>query len=108
MEDRAWRLSLFDNKLEKIEEIDPLTGDLVRDLSLVKVYANSHYITPKPTIEQAIINIRKELEITIKKHKVLSGKYSKRVGGGSPGFLPDKKSRVVFNSSTRTCCFNHF
>ena len=69
LEDRAWRLSLFDNKLEKIEEIDPLTGDLVRDLSLVKVYANSHYITPKPTIEQAIINIRKELEITIKKHK---------------------------------------
>ena len=69
LEDRAWRLSLFGNKLEKIEEIDPLTGDLVRDLSLVKVYANSHYITPKPTIEQAIINIRKELEITIKKHK---------------------------------------
>ena len=69
LEDRAWRLSLFGNKLEKIEEIDPLTGDLVRDLSLVKVYANSHYITPKPTIEQAIINIRKELEITIKKYK---------------------------------------
>merc|ERR1711969_123889 len=69
LEDRAWRLSLFGNKIEKIEEIDPLTGDLVRDLSLVKVYANSHYITPKPTIEQAIINIRKELEITIKKHK---------------------------------------
>ena len=69
LEDRAWRLSLFDNKLEKIEEIDPLTGNLVRDLSLVKVYANSHYITPKPTIEQAIINIRKELEITIKKYK---------------------------------------
>ena len=69
LEDRAWRLSLFGNKLEKIEESDPLTGDLVRDLSLVKVYANSHYIAPKPTIEQAIINIRKELEITIKKHK---------------------------------------
>ena len=69
LEDRAWRLSLFGNKLEKIEEIDPLTGNLVRDLSLVKVYANSHYITPKPTIEQAIINIRKELEITIKKYK---------------------------------------
>jgi excinuclease ABC subunit B len=69
LEDRAWRLSLFGNKLEKIEEFDPLTGDLVRNLNLVKVYANSHYITPKPTIEQAIINIRKELEITIKKHK---------------------------------------
>ncbi len=69
LEDRAWRLSLFGDKLEKIEEFDPLTGDQVRELSLVKVYANSHYITPKPTIEQAVINIRKELEITLKRHK---------------------------------------
>jgi len=69
LEDRAWRLSLFGDKLEQIEEFDPLTGDKVRDLSLVKVYANSHYITPKPTIEQAIINIKKELDITLKKHK---------------------------------------
>ncbi len=69
LEDRAWRLSLFGNKLEQIEEFDPLTGDKVRDLSLVKVYANSHYITPKPTVEQAIINIKKELEITLKKHR---------------------------------------
>ena len=69
LEDRAWRLSLFGDKLEKIEEFDPLTGDQVRELSLIKVYANSHYITPKPTVEQAIINIRKELEITLKKHR---------------------------------------
>ncbi len=69
LEDRAWRLSLFGDKLEKIEEFDPLTGDQVRELSLVKVYANSHYITPKPTVEQAVINIKKELEITLKKHK---------------------------------------
>ena len=69
LEDRAWRLSLFGDKLEQIEEFDPLTGDQIRDLSLVKVYANSHYITPKPTIEQAVINIKKELEITLKKHK---------------------------------------
>ena len=69
LEDRAWRLSLFGDKLEKIEEFDPLTGDQVRELNLIKVYANSHYITPKPTIEQAVINIRKELEITLKKHK---------------------------------------
>ena len=70
LEDRAWRLSLFGDKLEQIEEFDPLTGDKVRELSLVKVYANSHYITPKPTIEQAIINIKKELEITLKKHEL--------------------------------------
>ncbi len=69
LEDRAWRLSLFRDKLEKIEEFDPLTGDQIRELSLVKVYANSHYITPKPTVEQAIINIRKELELTLKKHR---------------------------------------
>ena len=69
LEDRAWRLSLFGDKLEKIEEFDPLTGDQVRELNLVKVYANSHYITPKPTIEQAVIKIRKELEATLKKHK---------------------------------------
>jgi len=69
LEDRAWRLSLFGDKLEKIEEFDPLTGDLIKDLNVIKVYANSHYITPKPTIEQAIIKIKKELEITLKKHR---------------------------------------
>ena len=70
LEDRAWRLSLFGDKLEKIEEFDPLTGDLIKDLNVIKVYANSHYITPKPTIEQAIIKIKKELEdYTVKKHK---------------------------------------
>ena len=69
LEDRAWRLSLFGDKLEKIEEFDPLTGDLIKDLNVIKVYANSHYITPKPTIEQAIIKIKKELEATVKKHK---------------------------------------
>ena len=69
LEDRAWRLSLFGDKLEQIEEFDPLTGDQIRDLRLVTVYANSHYITPKPTIEQAVINIKKELEITLKKHR---------------------------------------
>ena len=56
-------------KLENIEEFDPLTGDQVKNLDLIKIYANSHYITPKPTIEQAIIKIRKELEITLKKLK---------------------------------------
>ncbi len=69
LEDRAWRLCLFGDKLEQIEEFDPLTGDKVRELSLIKVYANSHYITPKPTIEQALINIKKELDVTLKKHR---------------------------------------
>ncbi len=69
LEDRAWRLSLFGDKLEKIEEFDPLTGDLIQNLDVIKVYANSHYITPKPTIEQAIIKIKRELEVTLKKFK---------------------------------------
>jgi len=69
LEDRAWRLSLFGDKLEKIEEFDPLTGDLIKDLDVIKIYANSHYITPKPTIEQAIIKIKRELEVTLKKFK---------------------------------------
>ena len=69
LEDRAWRLNLFGDKLEKIEEFDPLTGDLLKDLDVIKVYANSHYITPKPTIEQAVIKIKRELEVTLKKFK---------------------------------------
>ena len=59
-EDRAWRLSLFGDKIEKIEEFDPITGDLIKDLDVIKVYVNSHYSTPKPTIEQAIIKIKRE------------------------------------------------
>ena len=69
MEDRAWRLSLNGNKLEKIEEFDPLTGDKTNDFAVIKLYANSHYITPKPTIDQAIKEIKKELEITLEDHK---------------------------------------
>ncbi len=69
LEDRAWRLSLFGEKLENIVEFDPLTGDTIKPLNVIKIYANSHYITPKPTIEQAILKIRKELEITLKKFK---------------------------------------
>jgi len=69
LEDRAWRISLFGNKIENIAEFDPLTGSKTKDLNLVKLYANSHYITPRPTIEQAIKEIKKELEITLKKHK---------------------------------------
>jgi len=69
LEDRAWRLSLFGNKIESIVEFDPLTGSKTNNLNLIKLYANSHYITPRPTIEQAIKEIKKELEITLEKHK---------------------------------------
>ena len=69
LEDRAWRLSLNGNKLEKIEEFDPLTGVKTNDFAVIKLYANSHYITPKPTIDQAIKEIKKELEVTLEDHK---------------------------------------
>ena len=69
LEDRAWRLSFNFNKLEKIEEFDPLTGDKTNNYSIIKIYANSHYITPKPTMEQAIKQIKSELAETLKKHR---------------------------------------
>src|SRR5262249_20560781 len=60
-EDRAWRIQLFGDEIEKIEELDPLTGAKTDELSFVKVYANSHYVTPRPTLLQAIASIKVEL-----------------------------------------------
>ena len=60
-EDRAWRLSLFGDDVESIVEFDPLTGVKTRDLSNIRIYANSHYVTPRPTLQQAIVGIRSEL-----------------------------------------------
>ncbi len=62
LEDRAWRFSMFDDEIEKITEIDPLTGDKGDVLDAVKIYANSHYVTPKPTLQQAVENIKIELK----------------------------------------------
>ncbi|MEQ1647759.1 MAG: excinuclease ABC subunit UvrB [Hyphomicrobiaceae bacterium] len=61
LEDRAWRFSMFGDDLEAIIEFDPLTGQKTDELELVKVYANSHYVTPKPTLQQAIKAIKIEL-----------------------------------------------
>jgi excinuclease ABC subunit B len=62
LEDRAWRVSLFGDEVESITEFDPLTGAKSADLKFVKVYANSHYVTPKPTLAQAVKGIREELK----------------------------------------------
>ena len=62
LEDRAWRISMFGDEIEAITEFDPLTGHKSTDLELVKVYANSHYVTPKPTLQQAIKAIKTELK----------------------------------------------
>ena len=61
-EDRAWRISLFGDEIETITEFDPLTGKKTADLTSVKIYANSHHVTPRPTLNQAIIAIRAELK----------------------------------------------
>ena len=60
-EDRAWRVMLFGDEIEAIQEFDPLTGRKVADLNSVKVYANSHYVTPRPTLHQAVSRIKAEL-----------------------------------------------
>jgi len=62
LEDRAWRLSLFGDEVETIVEFDPLTGAKTDEFSIVKVYANSHYVTPKPTLKQAVRGIKEELK----------------------------------------------
>ncbi|WP_244597732.1 excinuclease ABC subunit UvrB [Roseitalea porphyridii] len=61
LEDRAWRISLFGDEIEAITEFDPLTGHKSDDLQSVKIYANSHYVTPRPTLNQAIRSIKAEL-----------------------------------------------
>jgi len=65
LEDRAWRLSFFGNELEAIIEFDPLTGEKTGNFEQIRVYANSHYVTPKPTMNQAVIGIKKELRIRL-------------------------------------------
>jgi excinuclease ABC subunit B len=61
-EDRAWRLSMFGDEIESIQEFDPLTGEKTGNLEAVRIYANSHYVTPKPTLTQAVKGIKEELK----------------------------------------------
>ena len=65
LEDRAWRLSLFGDEIEAIHEFDPLTGKKTADLTDITVYAASHYVTPRPTLKQAIDGIKAELKETL-------------------------------------------
>jgi excinuclease ABC subunit B len=65
LDDSAWRLSFFGEELESITEFDPLTGEKTDTFEKVRVYANSHYVTPKPTMNQAIVGIKKELRMRL-------------------------------------------
>jgi excinuclease ABC subunit B len=62
LEDAAWRITLFGDEIEAITEFDPLTGQKTGELKSVKIYANSHYVTPRPTLNQAIKSIKEELQ----------------------------------------------
>jgi excinuclease ABC subunit B len=61
-EDRSWRVNMFGDTIESIEEFDPLTGHKQDELEFIKVYANSHYVTPRPTLIQAMKSIKSELK----------------------------------------------
>ena len=65
LEDQAWRISMFGDEIESITEFDPLTGQKTGDLKSVKIYANSHYVTPRPTLNQAIKSIKEELKLRL-------------------------------------------
>ena len=60
-EDRAWRIVLFGDEVESLEEFDPLTGERTGTLKQIHIYANSHYVTPRPTLNQALVGIKEEL-----------------------------------------------
>ena len=62
LEDRAWRITLFGDEVESIAEFDPLTGEVAAKMTEASIYANSHYVTPKPTLNQAIRDIKQELK----------------------------------------------
>ena len=65
LQDRAWRFSFFGEELESIDEFDPLTGQKIAPIERVRIYANSHYVTPRPTLNQAIKGIREELGVRL-------------------------------------------
>ena len=62
MDDRAWRFSFFGDEIDGLSEFDPLTGEKFADLKSVRIFANSHYVTPGPTISQAIEQIKTDLK----------------------------------------------
>ena len=66
LEGRAWKISLWGDDVENISEFDPLTGEKIRILEKIKIYANSHYVTPRPTLQQASHGIKRELTQTLK------------------------------------------
>ena len=63
LETVAWRITLFGDEIEELFEIDALTGEKLTSLKSIKIYANSHYVTPRPTLNEAIKSIKAELKV---------------------------------------------
>ena len=63
LETVAWRITLFGDEIEELFEIDALTGEKLTSLKSIKIYANSHYVTPRPTLNEAIKSIKEELKV---------------------------------------------
>ena len=127
-EDRAWRVNLFGDEVESIHEFDPLTGQKTDELEFVKIYANSHYVTPRPTLIQAIQGIKAELKWRLDQlhdaGRLLEAQrleqrtlfdlemleatgvcagienYSRYLTGRKPGEPPDRKSTRLNSSHT--------
>ena len=74
-EDISWKISMFGDDIESISEVDPLTGEKLGQLDQIRIFANSHYVTPKPTIKKAITmiknDLKKQLEVFEKEKKYL-------------------------------------
>ena len=75
LEDRSWKISMFGDNIETITEVDPLTGEKINSLESIRIFANSHYVTPKPTIKKALTQIkddlRKQLQVFESEKKLL-------------------------------------
>ena len=69
LEDKAWRLSMFGDGIESLTEFDPLTGEKLGRLDQIRLYPNSHYVTPKPTLQQAMEGIKAELKETLERFR---------------------------------------
>ena len=74
-EDRSWKISMFGDYIERITEVDPLTGEKINSLDQIRIFANSHYVTPKPTIKKALtqikVDLKKQIEVFEKEKKLL-------------------------------------
>jgi transcription-repair coupling factor (superfamily II helicase) len=77
-------VSLFGDEVDGIREFDPLTGEVTQELERVSVYANSHYVTPRPTLQQAIRSIKAELQERLRSSKPRAGCWRRSASGSAP------------------------